>query len=379
MRGSIVRKGSVYYVKHDVYVDGKRKQKWTRAGTTRDEADDMLVQVMGQVKKGVYVDSSRTTVAEYLKGTWLPAIRSTIKPSTAELYETIVRAHIEPHIGGTKLQDVKPPHLNAMYATLSTSGKRDGTGLGAKTVRNAHGLLHRAFRDAVRWELLVRNPAEYADPPRVGAADINAWNGEEVRTFLDACRSDRLHPLWHLTATTGLRRGETLALRWSDLDLKAQRVSVSRTAAFVGGETTYQEPKTARSRRAVPLPAETVEVLKAWRKVQAAERLAAGELYDAEANLVFADERGKALPPKRVTKAFGRAVDRSGLPSITLHGLRHTFATVALGAGVQVKLVADILGHSSAQITADVYSHSTEPMTREASDRVAAAMFGGTR
>jgi integrase len=222
----------------------------------------------------------------------------------------------------------------------------------------------------------VRNPAEYADPPRVGAAEINAWNGETVRAFLASCRDDRLFPLWHLVATTGLRRGEALALRWSDLDLKACRVSVSRTAAFVGGEVTYQEPKTARSRRAVPLPTETVEVLKAWRKVQAAERLAAGELYDADANLVFADEIGAALPPKRVTKAFGRAVGRSGLPSITLHGLRHTFASVALGAGVQTTIVADVLGHSSAQITADLYSHVTEPMSRDASDRVAAAMFG---
>ena len=112
-----------------------------------------------------------------------------------------------------------------------------------------------------------------------------------------------------------------------------------------------------------------------WRKRQAAEQLAAGELYAAE-QLVFCDELGAPLPPKRITKSFARAVERSGLPGITLHGLRHTFATVALGAGVPTKIVADILGHSSAQITADTYSHVTEPMTRDASDRVAAAMFG---
>jgi len=119
-----------------------------------------------------------------------------------------------------------------------------------------------------------------------------------------------------------------------------------------------------------------VEVLRASRKVQASERLAAGELYDADANLVFADEIGAALPPKRITKAFAHAVGRSGLPSITLHGLRHAFASVALGAGAQTKIVADVLGHSSAQITADLYSHVTEPMSRDASERVAATMFG---
>jgi integrase len=376
MRGSIAKKGNAYYVVHDEYVEGKRRQRWTPAGSTRAEADDKLAEIMGQLRKGVHVNPARTTVAEYLTKTWLPAARATIKPSTAELYSTIIDVYITPHIGGARLQDVKPPHLNSMYATLATSGGRNGGPLSAKTIRNVHTMLHRAFRDAVRWELLVRNPAEYADPPRVGAPEITAWDGDAVRTFLDSCRDDRLFPLWLLIATTGLRRGEALALRWSDIDLKARRVAVSRTVAFVGGEITYQEPKTARSRRAVPLPVETVEVLRSWYKAQAEERLAAGELYNVDARLVFADELGAPLPPKRITKAFGRAVERAGLPPVTLHGLRHTFATVALGAGVPTKIVADVLGHSSAQITADTYSHVTEPMTRDASDRVAAAMFG---
>jgi integrase len=377
MRGTIAKKGNAYYVVHDVHVDGVRKRKWTRAGRTRAEADDKLAEVLGQVRQGVYVDSARTTLADYLIKTWLPAAKATIKPSTAELYATTISAYIEPHnISGMKLQDVKPPHLNALYATLSTSGSRDGKPLGPKTVRNCHTLLHRAFRDAVKWELLVRNPAESADPPRVSTPEINAWDGDTVRRFLDSCHDDRLGSLWHLIATTGLRRGEALALRWSDVSLPNATVSVSRTASWVGGKTTYTEPKTQRSRRVVPLPPETIAVLRDWRKRQAAERLVAGELYDAEAGLVFADELGAPLPPKRITKAFGRAVERSGLPTVTLHGLRHSFATIALGAGVQTKIVADVLGHSSAQITADTYSHVTEPMTRDASARVAEAMFG---
>ena len=246
MRGTIAKKGGAYYVVHDVYEDGRRKRKWTRAGRTRAEADDKLSEVMGQVKSGVYVDTARTTVAEYLTDTWLPAIRATIKPSTAELYATIVDTYITPHIGGVRLQDVKPPHLNAIYATLATSGGRNGRPLSAKTIRNAHTLLHRAFRDGVRWDLLARNPAESADPPRVATPEITAWDSESVRFFLDHCKSDRLAPLWHLIATTGLRRGEALALRWSDVDLKAARVSVSRTVAWVGGRVSFQEPKTAR-------------------------------------------------------------------------------------------------------------------------------------
>jgi len=125
----------------------------------------------------------------------------------------------------------------------------------------------------------------------------------------------------------------------------------------------------------VPLPTETVAVLREHRKRQLRERLAAGEVY-VDNGLVFAQEDGTPLPPKRITKAFRRAVDRSGLPPLTVHGLRHTFARVALGEGIQTKIVSDVLGHSSSSITADIYSHATEPMTRDASDRVAAAMFG---
>jgi site-specific recombinase XerD len=233
VRGSIVKKGSRYYVVHDVYVDGQRKRRWTPAGTTQDEADDKYIEVMGQVKRGVYVDPKRTTVEQYLTGTWLPGARSTVKGSTAELYETIVAAYVKPHdLASIRLQQVRGGHLNALYAKLETSVRRNGKPLAAKTVRNVHTLLHRAFRDAVRWDLLVRNPADVADPPKVAGPTARYWTADQVSAFLSATAADRLGPLWVTIATTGVRRGEALALRWSDVHLDKSLASISRTLSW---------------------------------------------------------------------------------------------------------------------------------------------------
>ncbi len=378
MRGSIVKKGGAYYVVHDEYVDGKRKKVWTAAGATRAEADDKLTEVLGAVKRGAYVDSSRTTLADYLTKTWLPAARATVKASTAELYAVCIDAYIVPHIGPTRLQDLRGAHLNRLYATLATSGKRDGSPLAAKSIRNVHTLLHRALKDAIRWDLVVRNTAEAADPPKVARPAAAHWNAPQIAAFLIATADDRLGPLWFVLATTGARRGEALALRWPDLELGEGRMAIARSLAWVVGKATFGEPKTARSRRSVPLPAETVAVLRDLRKRQAAEQLAAGPLW-TDNGLVFADELGAPCRPANVTRAFGRAVDATGLPRLTLPGLRHTWATVALGAGVLTKVVSEQLGHSSIAVTGDIYSHVTEPSTRAASEQVAAAMFGRSR
>jgi integrase len=271
---------------------------------------------------------------------------------------------------------VRGSHLNQLYATLAASGRKNGKPLAAKTIRNVHTVLHRAFRDAMKWDMLARNPAESADPPKVSRGAVRYWTAPQVATFLRATTDDRLGPLWVLLATTGARRGEALALRWSDVDLDNGRASISRTAAWVQGAVTFTEPKTIASQRVVPLPAETVAVLRGLWKRQAAERLATGGLWRDSDGLIFTLEDGSAIPPGRVTKGFGRTVARAGLPRLCPHGLRHTLATVALESGVLTKVVADVLGHSSATITVDLYSHTTEPSTRDASDRVASAMFG---
>ena len=317
----------------------------------------------------------RTHQIDYVGDHWLPAARATLKPSTAELYATIIDAYIAPRIGDVRLQELAPGHLNRMYAELLAGGRRNGKSLSPKAVRNVHGVIHRALRDAMRWDLVVRNVADAADPPRVPHREISAWSGESLRRFLAATADDRLLALWVFVATTGVRRGEALALRWSDVDLDAARASIARSLAWVGSEATFTEPKTTRSRRVVPLAPETVAAVREHRRRQLEERLAAGPHYDDQ-GLVFAAEDGAPLSPKNVTKAFGRAVERSGLPRLTLHGLRHTWATLALGAGIPAKVASEMLRHSSTAITLDTYSHVSEGMTRDAADTVGALIFG---
>jgi integrase len=375
-RGSIVeRKNGTYSVVIELPPgpEGKRRQRWHKA-SSKEHAEQLLPELLVQVHRGVYVATNRTTLKDYLLKAWLPGLD--VRPSTAQLYETIVNAYVVPHLGSVRLQELAPAHLKALYTTLAKTGRRGGKPLAAKTIRNVHTTLHRALRDAVEEELVVRNVADVVRPPKVEWTAPAHWDAATVAAFVTVTKADRLGPLWITLASTGLRRGEALALRWSDVSLEHGRASVHRSLAWVKGAASFGEPKTNAGRRTVPLPDETVAVLKAHRKRQAAERLAAGELWH-DLGLVFALEDGSPIPPGRVTKEFTRAVEAAGLPRLSPHGLRHTWATVALEAGVLTKVVADVLGHSSAQITADLYSHTTEPTTRDASARVALAMFGG--
>jgi integrase len=186
---------------------------------------------------------------------------------------------------------------------------------------------------------------------------------------------DLLYALWFLLATTGLRRAEALGLRWSDLDLDAGRISIRQTLAYVGTKATFSEPKTDSSRRLIELAHETVEALRAHRSRQAEERLAIGPGYSTF-DLVFAHVDGCPLSPSTVSRTFDRLVRTAGVPKITFHGLRHTFATLALLDGIPSKVVAEALGHSSTRVTEDLYQHVTPGMKADATTRVAALLRG---
>jgi integrase len=195
------------------------------------------------------------------------------------------------------------------------------------------------------------------------------------RTFLAFAGEDRLAPLWVLAASSGMRRGELLGVRWSDVDLDAATLQVRSSRVAFGALQVTKEPKTTRSRRTIPLPDRTVEALRTWKARQARERLAAGSAY-TDLGLVFADELGGYLSPSGTSKAFGRQVKAAGLPRITLHQVRHSFATIALEQGIDVLYVSELLGHSSAAITQTVYQHSRPERVRAAVDTISKAIEG---
>jgi Site-specific recombinase XerD len=248
------------------------------------------------------------------------------------------------------------------------------------TIHHVHACLHKACKDAVRWGHISRNPLDAADPPRKkgdGTKEMRTWTKEQVKAFLEAMKDERLSPLWHTIALTGMRRGEAIGLKWSDVDLENARLSVRRALIPTSREVVVSEPKTAKGRRVIALDPGTVEVLKA----QAARQLDEQQEWDeawVDSGLVFTLENGEALDPESVSRYFRQAVKRSLLPQIRLHDLRHTHATLALQAGIHPKVVSERLGHATISITLDTYSHAIPALQEEAAALIAELVFAET-
>jgi integrase len=360
-------------------IETEERRRATKAGfATQKEAQAALNKVLVALEEKTFIAPSKVSLREYLKSEWLPAIEATIRPSTYRSYVQHVECHISPHLGSVQLQKLSGSQISALYAKLALSGKRDGkSGLSPLSIRHVHATLHRALKDAVRWEQITRNPIEAADPPRIsgdGTRELRTWNAEQLRVFLDAAKDERLSPLWHLLAMTGLRRGEALGLRWEDVDLEAGRVSVRRALIPNGAVVVVSEPKTARGRRSVALDPETVEVLKRQAGQQLADQVENGDEW-RDTGLVFTKANGEAWHPEVVSRFFRQAVKRSKLPVIRLHDLRHTHATLALRAGIHPKVVSERLGHATIAITLDTYSHAIPAMQEEAAVRIAELVY----
>ncbi len=352
----------------------ERRREWQGGFATKREAVAWRDEHATNVRQGRHVLRRDLSVADFLEGEWLPAIRSSVRASTFESYQLHVRHYILPEIGHLRLQELSPAQLNALYAKLQASGSRTGAPLSARTVRLTHVTIRKALQDALRWGYVVRNVATLANPPQARRPEMRTWSAEELRRFLDSIGGDRLQAAYWLAASTGMRRGEVLGLRWSDVDLPAARLQVRQTLVSVGYSPTTSEPKTAKGRRQVPLDARTVAVLKEHRRRQLEERLAIG--LRASSDLVFTELDGSPIHPDRFTKHFYALVRAAGLPAIRLHDLRHSWATLALQAGVHPKVVQEQLGHSTIAVTMDTYSHVVPAMQREAVDRVTGAIFG---
>ena len=286
-----------------------------------------------------------------------------------------VEYHIVPHIGSVKLQKLSGSQVNALYAKLAETGRKDAkSGLSAMTIHHVHACLHKACKDAVRWGRLPKNPLDAADPPRKkgdGTREMRTWTKEQLKAFLEALKDERLSPLWHTIAMTGMRRGEAIGLRWSDVDLEAGRISVRRALIPNGRDVVVSEPKTAKGRRVIAIDLGTVDVLKAQAARQLDEQ---GEWDEAwvERGLVFTQENGGALDPESVSRYWRQSVKKAMLPQIRLHDLRHTHATLALQAGIHPKVVSERLGHATVSITLDTYSHAIPAMQEEAATLIAA-------
>jgi integrase len=279
MRGFVRKRGSTYTWYFDVPdpVMGKRRQYSKGGFRTKRECQQALNEALSTLRTGTFVEPSQRSVAGFLVEEWLPAMRPPrVRPSTWLSYRKNVERHIVPALGHVPLQRLTPAQLTAFYRGLLESGHRRGSGLTPKTVRNIHGALHAALRDAVRWGFVARNVATAADLPKSTTPEMRVWRPEQLRAFLDQVRDDRLYAAWLLLATTGMRRGEVAGLRWVDVDLDAARVSPRRPRVVVNHQVLVSEPKTTKGRRSIALDPATVAALREHRRWQLEKRLAVG-------------------------------------------------------------------------------------------------------
>jgi integrase len=310
---------------------GRRVQRSRGGFATKRAAVAAMYALQRSVAEGTYVAPSALTVGEYLEQ-WLDGARLRLRPGAYDACEVHVRVYIAPRIGQVPLQRLTTGTIKALYAELRKSGRARGGGpLSAKTVHNVHRTLSRALNDAVTDRLLAGNPAARAHR-QPESPEMPTWSAEELHAFLEHVAGDPYAALWRLAATTGMRRGELVALRWRDVDFDAARVTVVQQLAKGGGTVTAGPTKTRRSRRLISLDPGTVEALRQHRKQQLEGRLAIGGAYE-DHGLVFCRPDGHALHPDRLTQMFRQHCKAAGLPYVRLQGLRHTHATLMLRAG----------------------------------------------
>lgn len=343
-----------------------RRRRWVTARTRRD-AHEKLTVAIREAQHGLSPADTRLTVAQFLKE-WLATTKPSIRPRTWIRYEQYIRVHTVPLIGHLRLSRLQPQHLQALYAN------RIEAGLSTSSVAHLHTVIHTALGQAERWGLAPRNPARLARPPRVSRREMTALTPEQVSLFLAAARGDRLEALYVAAVTTGMRQGELLALRWSDVDLETRTVRVRATLMVTKGGFEFAEPKSARSRRQISLTLTAIAALRRHRAGQLEERLGAGSSW-TDHDLVFASEIGGPLDGSNILRrSFHPLLHRAGLPRVRFHDLRHSAATLMLSRGVPLKIVSEILGHSQISLTADTYMHVTPGMQREAAAAVDAAL-----
>jgi integrase len=356
--------------------DGRRRQKWHGGFGTRREAEAARAQLVADVNNGSYVAPGRITLADWIQDGWLPITEPRVKASTFHSYKRNLELHVLPTLGRKQLQQLTPPMLNALYGQLAKDDG-DGKGLSAKTISYIHSTLHKVLADAVDAGLLIKNAAAGAKPPRPErrANDgVQAWEPDELARFLQIVHGTRLEPIWRLAAMTGMRRGEILGLRWCDIDLDRARLSVRQARVAVGYEVVQSTPK-SHNARVIDLDVDTVELLRAHKRRQDGERAAWASDYQDQ-DLVVAKENGEPIHPHTFSQAFERLIVKAGLRTIRLHDLRHTHATLALKAGVPVKVISERLGHESPAFTLKQYAHVIPGMQAEAAAQVANLVDG---
>ena len=348
---------------------GRRRRTSATVHGTRKDAEVEWARLLLEDTAGASAPVTDLLCGDYL-AQWLEHARTTTAASTFRRYKQIVEKELIPTFGATRLAELKPMEIQSFLGrSLARKRKRKSGGdLSARTVLHFYRVLKRALAQAVKWGLIQRNPCDLVDPPRVEMVEMQALDEHRLMALLAAVRQTRHYVPVLIAATTGMRLGEILGLKRSDIDLECRECQVVRSLQQTDEGLSFKTPKTRRSRRTVLLPQMAVDALKVHRAQQNEERLLMSAAYQ-DLDLVFARADGSMWPPMQFSSDFRKLIRRHGF-NIRFHDLRHTHASQLLKAGVPVKVVSERLGHATASITLDIYAHTLPGMQREAVDKL---------
>ena len=351
---------------------GKRLRHFETVSGTKNAAQHRLAELLVSIEQGAYVKQKRKlTLAIWLQE-WLAGhVTGNLTPKTAESYRHELNKYIIPRLGGIRLNELRPHHVQHYVAEVLSAGRRRSTGgLSNRTVQYHYRILSKALDDAIIMGLLAVNPCKGVRPPRPARHDIPAIGPDELLMLMAAIKSSSYYLYYHTLLLTGLRRSELLALKWRDIDLGLASIYVSHSLQKLDdGKVVIKEPKTASSRRLVDLSSSLALLLGEYREAQKLQRVILGQgLRDDD--FVFCHDDGSPLNPSTVTHSFSRVAVSAGMPQLRLHDLRHIHATMMLKAGIHPRVVQERLGHSTIATTLDIYSHTVPGMQKAAAERL---------
>lgn len=315
---------------------------------------------MKSADDGAYVDPTKTTLSEFLTR-WETWVSTQVSGKTLERYKELATHHVRPHIGASRMQKLQTVHFAELYGKLQKAKANGGSGLAPRTVGHVHRLLHQVFGHAVKWQVITINPVALADPPRVERTEVEILSPDQIKKLLTELRTQTLYPDLYPVAvmgiSTGMRRGEMLALRWGDVDLDGGKLRVERSIEQTNAGISFKAPKTKAGRRTVTIPPSIVaELRKHWTEQQK-RRLILGLGKAGVDDLVLSRADASTWPPDSLTMEWARAIHVLKLPKVTLHALRHTHVSQLIAAGMDVVTVSHRIGHSNPTVTLGVYSH----------------------
>lgn len=348
---------------------GKLKRK-TFYGKTRKEVQEKLDTFKAEVRTGTYIEPRKTTFGDWT-ARWLELyVKPKVKTSTYSKYQIHLKTHIIPNLGHIELQHLTTDHVQELYNALAKTHS-------SSVIAIIHQVVNGALKAAVKQKVILNNPAEHTVRPSVKYREIIPLSKEEVGTYLEAARGERLYAAFLLDFYTGLRRGELLALRWENIDLDAGVLTVKESLSRVKNPDTgkseliFSEPKTENSKREVPLLPEVVQELRKHKARQNEEKLLLGAAYE-DNDLVFCTAEGKPVEPRNLLRKHKAILKKAGLRSeIRIHDIRHTFGTLLAQAGENPKNIQILLGHADVRTTIGTYCHSTMKDKRRTVERLA--------